>query len=95
MPIFYDLQNETFFGDGCECDNISCERDNNGNICGGSGRGNCGCNGTCTCINRWSGSACDCTPDQDNCLSNAVSMLFISSTLNILSPSKAILLREL
>lgn len=46
--------------------------------CGGSDRGTCGCNGTCTCINGWSGSACDCTPMRSNCLDqSAVSLLWL------------------
>lgn len=57
-----------FFGDVCECDSFSCERDDNNNICGGPGRGSCGCNGTCTCINGWTRSACDCTPDRSECV---------------------------
>ncbi|KAG8194652.1 hypothetical protein JTE90_003124 [Oedothorax gibbosus] len=59
----------TIFGEYCECDDFSCERDSNGLVCGGESRGSC-C-GECKCKPGWSGSACECRTSNDTCISPA------------------------
>jgi protocadherin alpha len=64
-----------FFGVTCECDNFQCDRDPLNNlVCGGPNRGICSCNGQCNCLNsplsglQYTGSACDCSPDNNTCI---------------------------
>lgn len=57
---------EKIYGEFCQCDNYSCEREN-GVLCSGPGHGNCDC-GSCNCQKEWSGSACQCQTSQDSCI---------------------------
>lgn len=50
-------------GEFCECDNFSCDRNNN-QLC--SGNGNCVC-GQCECNSNWSGKSCECSTNKDTC----------------------------
>ncbi|GFQ73029.1 integrin beta-PS [Trichonephila clavata] len=54
------------YGEFCECDTFSCERDSNGLVCGGEERGMC-C-GECICNPGWTGSACECRSNIDTCI---------------------------
>uniref|UniRef100_A0A1W7RAE7 Integrin beta n=1 Tax=Hadrurus spadix TaxID=141984 RepID=A0A1W7RAE7_9SCOR len=56
---------ERIYGDYCECDTFTCERDSEGRVCGGEQQGFC-C-GECLCLPGWTGSACDCTKDTSKC----------------------------
>ena len=53
------------YGDLCQCDNMSCDRDRTGSLCGGHGFCDCG---TCQCEAGWSGPACDCQQSEAECL---------------------------
>ncbi|XP_019772108.2 integrin beta-PS-like [Dendroctonus ponderosae] len=53
-------KSELIYGKYCECDNFSCPQK-----C--SGRGRCEC-GVCKCDNGWSGSSCDCSSDESQCM---------------------------
>lgn len=55
------------FGQWCECDTFSCERDSEGRVCGGPERGVC-CGGECRCRPGWQGSACECPTAADTCV---------------------------
>ncbi|CAL1283909.1 unnamed protein product [Larinioides sclopetarius] len=57
------------YGEYCECDTFSCERDSNGLVCGGEERGRC-C-GECICNPGWTGSACECKASNDTCIAPA------------------------
>ncbi|XP_023237033.1 integrin beta-PS-like, partial [Centruroides sculpturatus] len=59
---------EEIFGQYCQCDTFSCERDSEGKICGGPSRGIC-C-GKCICQPGWTGDDCDCTEDQSTCIAS-------------------------
>lgn len=55
-----------YTGKFCECDNLSCDR-NNGIVCSGPDHGICSC-GICECQSGWSGPACDCLASNDTCM---------------------------
>uniref|UniRef100_A0A4D5RY81 Integrin beta n=1 Tax=Ixodes scapularis TaxID=6945 RepID=A0A4D5RY81_IXOSC len=55
------------FGQWCQCDSFSCERDAESRVCGGPERGQC-CGGECQCNSGWGGSACDCSADTSTCV---------------------------
>ncbi|KAG0430711.1 hypothetical protein HPB47_022449, partial [Ixodes persulcatus] len=55
------------FGQWCQCDSFSCERDAESRVCGGPERGQC-CGGECQCNTGWGGSACDCSADTSTCV---------------------------
>ncbi|CAH0556907.1 unnamed protein product [Brassicogethes aeneus] len=50
--------NQKIYGKFCECDNFSCNKNNN-LLC--NNRGTCDC-GKCLCQEGWSGEACECLP---------------------------------
>ena len=58
---------EYFYGDQCQCSNMTCAR-YNGEICGGPERGQCDC-GSCVCEKGWTGIACgkECQKSTDQC----------------------------
>lgn len=56
---------EIISGKYCECDNFSCER-NNQLVCSGPENGQCQC-GVCVCKSGWEGTACDCRSSNDTC----------------------------
>lgn len=55
------------FGQWCECDTFSCERDSEGRVCGGPDRGVC-CGGECQCRPGWQGAACGCPVGTETCV---------------------------
>lgn len=59
---------EKIFGQYCQCDTFSCERDSEGKVCGGPSHGIC-C-GKCICSDDWTGDDCDCTTDQSTCIAS-------------------------
>lgn len=58
-----DNPEERIYGQFCECDNFSCDRDK-GVIC--SGNGVCDC-GVCKCNDDFSGPACQCSTSIETC----------------------------
>ncbi|XP_049775853.1 integrin beta-PS-like [Schistocerca cancellata] len=58
---------EVIYGKYCECDNYSCKRGANRQLCSGENQGLCVC-GSCTCLAGWSGEKCDCSERLDNCI---------------------------
>lgn len=57
--------NESFYGQFCECADFNCPRRDRV-LC--SGRGNCTCNGECACQPEWKGAACECPASDKGCL---------------------------
>jgi len=57
---------EVIWGKYCECDNFSCERDQD-LLCGGPEHGICDC-GRCVCKPGWSGDDCTCRTSNDTCI---------------------------
>ena len=57
---------EVISGKFCECDNFSCDRQNN-QLCSGPDNGVCEC-GVCVCKPGWTGPACDCRSSNDTCM---------------------------
>lgn len=55
------------FGQWCQCDTFSCERDAEGRVCGGDERGRC-CRGECNCRPGWEGTACQCPSGREACM---------------------------
>ncbi|XP_071812083.1 integrin beta-1-B-like [Apostichopus japonicus] len=66
------LDGENFYGSYCECSNKSCPI-YNGEVCGGTDRGECKCDGgrvsRCSCKPGYSGHSCDCLTSDDTCIS--------------------------
>ncbi|CAG0919657.1 unnamed protein product [Notodromas monacha] len=56
---------ETIYGQFCECDNFSCDR-NRGLLCSGPTQGECAC-GKCNCLGLWTGRDCSCLNSTDEC----------------------------
>ncbi|KAJ8025024.1 Integrin beta-1 [Holothuria leucospilota] len=67
-------QDEVVWGTYCECNNLACPRDN-GEICGGSERGECVCRAggrtqECRCRPGYTGEKCNCPTQTDTCHSS-------------------------
>ncbi|GAB6024644.1 hypothetical protein CHUAL_009784 [Chamberlinius hualienensis] len=61
------------YGEHCQCDNFSCDRGDNGLICGGEDKGECEC-GRCECLKGWKGPTCGCSTITDTCQASDGSM---------------------
>lgn len=61
-----NIPGHRIWGEHCECDNYSCDRGDNKEICGGPERGECNC-GICDCKKSWEGPTCECSTKTDNC----------------------------